>query len=189
MQLPNRTGKEIEMRSHLPNSVIRLIVTGRRSWLAIALATVQIVYLSSPLYSQTPGVDTIKQVPAPLPKLALDGATGETNGRTTQHKIVLTIINWEKYSAEMFSLPVGRKLPPNPCMEVKTRIAIAVYAEGGDLLANCIPMSKAADLGRFAFLIQKRKPIPQFIYAVINDRYTGAVYRSNLISPRSGTTK
>ena len=130
-----------------------------------------------------------RQVPAPLPKLALNGAVGETKGGVQYHRIVLMITNWEKYSSEMFLVPTGRKLPPNPCAEVTTRVVITIYSERGAPMAGCIPMPKQADLGKFSFLIQKGKPVPDFVYVVIHDRYTRGAYRSNLVSPSGGQTK
>ena len=130
-----------------------------------------------------------RQVPAPLPRLALSGAVGETKGGVQYHRIVLMITNWEKYSSEMFLVPTGRKLPPNPCAEVTTRVVITVYSERGAPMAGCIPMPKPANLGTFSFLIQKGKPVPDFVYVVIHDRYTRGAYRSNLVSPSGGQTK
>ncbi len=130
-----------------------------------------------------------RQVPAPLPKLALNGAVGETKGGVQYHRIVLMITNWEKYSSEMFLVPTGRKLPPNPCAVVISRVWITVYSERGVPLSGCIPMPKPAALGKFSFLMQKGKPVPDFVYVVVNDRHTGGAYRSNLVSPSSGLTK
>lgn len=136
----------------------------------------------------TPSED-IRQLPAPLPKLALKGANGLSLGGTHYHRIALTITNWQNFSAAMFIVPVGRKLPPNPCSSVKSRVILTVYSERGALLAGCIPMPKADDLGQFSILIQKGKSVPDFVYAVLHDRHTGAAYRSNLVSPWNGLTK
>lgn len=150
-----------------------------------------LVSVSARADAQTAGgqAEMIRQVPGPLPKLALNGATGETKGGIQYHRITLMITNWDKFSSEMFLHPTGRKLPPNPCAEVKTRIVIAVYSERGALLAGCLAMPKAPDLGKFSFLSQKGKSVPDFVYAVVLDRYTGAAYRSNMVSPWSGSTK
>lgn len=142
-------------------------------------------------YSQMPvdQLKTVKQIPAALPKLALLGAVGDTKAGVPYHKIVLAITNWDKYPSEMFLVPVGRKLPPNTCREVKARVVISVYSNRGSAMAECISMPRPADLGRFTFQIQKGKSVPDFVYAVITDRHTGAVYRSNLVSPWTGATK
>lgn len=168
---------------------------GRKNVLLLSILVLTVMAFSTKLSgeanAQTSGSDAevIRQVPAPLPKLALNGAVGETRGGVQYHRIILAITNWERYSFEMFFLPSGRKLPPSPCSEVKTRVLVAVYAGRGTLISGCIPMPKPADLGKISFLIQKGKSIPDFVYIVIHDRHTGAAYRSNLVSPYSGVTK
>ena len=133
--------------------------------------------------------ESVRQVPAPLPKVALNGAVGENVSGIQYHRVFLLITNWDRYSSEMFITPIGRKLPPNPCAEAKTRIVLAVYSDRGALLSGCIPMPKPADLGKFSFLLSKGRTVPDFVYAVIHDRHTGAAYRSNLVSPWNGSTK
>ena len=168
---------------------------GRRNVLLRSILVVAVVVsataLSREADAQTNGMtaETIRQVPAPLPKLALGGAVAETKGGVQYHRIVLTITNWERYSSEMFLIPVGRRLPPNPCADVKTRVVVAVYAERGGLVSGCIAMPAPSDLGKIRFLIQKGKSVPDFVYIVMHDRHTGAAYRSNLVSPSSGQTK
>jgi len=133
--------------------------------------------------------EILKQVPAALPKLALLGAVADTKAGVQYHKIALAIMNWEKYNPDMFALPIGRKPTGNSCGDIKSRIVLVVYSERGALLSGCIPMSQPGDLRTFSFLIRKGSSVPQFIYAVMNDQYSGAVYRSNLVSPWSGATK
>lgn len=133
--------------------------------------------------------EMIRQVPAPLPKLALNGSSHDTKAGVPFRKIVLTITNWEKYPAEMFQVQSGRRLPPNQCSQTSSRIVISVYSERGDLLTGCIAVATPANLGRFALLIPKGKSLPEFVYAVVSDRFTDAAYRSNLVSPSSGATK
>src|SRR5688572_32496859 len=94
---------------------------GRRDVLLRSILVVAVV-AGAAMFSQEADAQTnamqaeaIRQVPAPLPKLALHGAVGETKGGVRYHRIVLTITNRERYSSGMFLIPVGRKLPPNPC--------------------------------------------------------------------------
>jgi hypothetical protein len=168
---------------------------GRRNVLLRSIFAVAVMayatMLSREVAAQANGMraEAIRQVPAPLPKLALLGAAGETKAGIEYHRVILAITNWERYSSEMFLVPGGRKLPPNPCSGVTTRMVIAVYAERGTLLAGCIPKPAPADLGKVSFLIQKGKSIPDFVYIVMHDRHTGAAYRSNMVSPSSGATK
>ena len=131
----------------------------------------------------------IKHAPGLLPKLALKGAVGETKDGIHYHKITLAITNWEKYNPDMFTLPTGKTLPPDHCRDTTSRVIAVVYSERGTVLSGCIQIAKPAHLGSFAFLMRKGTSVHQFIYAVINDQYTGAVYRSNLVSPWSGATK
>lgn len=171
--------------------LVRGKALSRRFGLILMLASAQLGYLAAETDAQALGqpMEAARQVPAVLPKLSLTGAVGENLGRIQYHKIILAITNWDKYPSEMFSIPQGRKLPPNPCAAAATRMVLAVYSERGALLASCIAMPKAADLGKFAFRIQKGKQVPEYVYAVLNDRHTGAVYRSNLVSPFGGATK
>jgi len=162
--------------------------------MAILLFTILTLIPDAETNAQVPGVQpqTIKQVPGPLPKLALLGAVAEGAGGVQYHKIILTITNWGKYNPAMFVLPMvpmGRKLPPNPCGDIKSRVAAIVYSERGAPLSPCIAMPQPVNLGTFHFLTRKGTSVPQFIYAVIHDQYTGGVYRSNLVSPWTGATK
>jgi hypothetical protein len=124
-----------------------------------------------------------------LPKLALDGTLNETRAGIPYRKFVLVITNWDKYAADMFKVPPGRKLAPTPCSQTSPRLVISVYSERGDLITGCIGVRDPANHARFAFLIQKGKQVPEFVYTVVTDRFTGAAYRSNLVSPSSGATK
>src|SRR5688572_26567585 len=87
-----------------------------------------------------------KQVAAPLPKLALIGAVAETKAGVGYHKIILTITNAGKYDSQMFVLPTGTKLPPNPCGFTVTRVVAAVYAERGKHYATCMPVPRPGSL-------------------------------------------
>jgi hypothetical protein len=167
---------------------------GRRNVLLRSILVVAVVVsataLSREADAQTNGMaaETIRQVPAPLPKLALGGAVAETKGGVQYHRIVLTITNWERYSSEMFLIPVGRRLPPNPCADVKTRVVVAVYAERGGLVSGVLRCRRPPIWGRLV-PHPKGKSVPDFVYIVMHDRHTGAAYRSNLVSPSSGQTK
>jgi hypothetical protein len=159
--------------------------------LAILTLTILFTISVANTDAQTPDMqpELLKQVPARLPKLALLGAVAETKGGVPYHKIVLTITNWEKYDPDMFVLPIGKRFTGGSCGEVKARIVVLVYSERGTPLSGCVPMSQPADLSTFSFLIRKGSSVPKFIYAVMNDQSTGAVYRSNLVSPFGGETK
>ncbi len=141
--------------------------------------------------AQTTGVapEVAKQTPALLPKLALKGAVAESKSGVQYHKVILTITNWEKYNTSMFALPIGKALPATACVGIKSRVMVVVFSERGALLSGCIPIAQPDDLSAFSFLIKKGSTVPQFIYAVMSDQYTGAVYRSNLVSPLTGATK
>jgi hypothetical protein len=147
--------------------------------------------LSGEAYTQENGVqaEVARQIPAPLPKLALNGAVPEWKGGVHYHRIVLMITNWERYSSDMFLVPTGRKISSNSCADAGSRVVITVFSDRGTPLSGCIPMPKPADLGKFSFLFRKGPTVPDFVYVVIYDRYTGGAYRSNLVSPSSGHTK
>jgi hypothetical protein len=133
--------------------------------------------------------DTIRQVPAPLPKLALNGSSNETKAGVSFRKYAMAITNRERYPSEMFHVPPGGRFPTNPCPKVSSRIVMSVYSERGDLITGCIGVPEPARLGSFTFLIQKGTQVPEFVYAVVTDRLTGAAYRSNLVSPSTGATR
>jgi len=155
------------------------------------VAVFQLLAFSTTVQAQiaNPYPQMTKQVAAPVPKLALIGAVGETKAGVAYHKIILTITNADKYDSEMFAVPAGTKLPPNPCGYAATRVVAAVYAEGGKHYASCMPVPRPGSLDRFSFLIEKGKTVPPFVFVVLTDRKTGAAYRSNLISPSTGLSK
>ena len=130
-----------------------------------------------------------KQVAAPLPKLALKGAVVETRKGIQYHKIVLTVTNRDKYDPQMFTMPNGEKLPLNPCTRSRTRVVAAVYGNRGSLFSKCMPVVGKDALGEVSFLIEKGKPIPNFVYLVMTDLKTSGAYRSNFVSPLNGATK
>ena len=162
-----------------------------RMLITFALGLTHLLALSTALQAQiaNPYPLMTKQVAAPLPKLALMGAVGETRSGVQYNKVILTITNSDKYDSQMFVLPSGVKLPPNPCAGSRARIVAAVYAEAGKQYASCIPMPRPGSLSEFSFLIEKGKPVPPYVFAVLTDLKTGAAYRSNLISPSTGLTK
>ena len=170
------------------SSNLRNLMMGSPALFFVVLANLVIFASNANAQTGSPS-ESVRQVPAPLPRVALSGAVGESVSGIQYHRVFLQITNWDRYSSEMFIIPAGRKLPPNPCAEAKTRVVLAVYSDRGALLSGCIPMPKPADLGKFSFLLSKGKTVPDFIYAVIHDRHTGAAYRSNLVSPRNGSTK
>ena len=154
------------------------------------VAVLQVLAVATPSTAQiaNPYPQIVKQVPAPLPRVALNGAIGETRNGLQYHKIILMITNWEKFPPQIFVHPIGMILPPNSCGE-STRVVMTIKSEPGTPVTGCIHIAKPADLGKFAFVVQKGKPVPQFVYVVVTDLHTGAAYRSNLVSPWSGATK
>ena len=196
--MPDEQIDEIEgqaRRINTGNEKTHLFRTGRGK-----MRTIQLTILTLTIFAAIPAAtatgqiagvqpEVSKQSPALLPKLALKGAIGETKSGVQYHKIILTITNWEKYNPSMFVLPNGKKLPANACAGVKSRVMVAVFSDRRTLLSDCIPIAERSALGSFSFLIKKGSTVPQFIYAVMNDQYTGAVYRSNLVSPMTGETK
>ncbi len=124
------------------------------------------------------------------PKVALNGAVGYERDGKQYHKIILIVTNRDKYSAKMFGLGEGEKLPPNPCRnKVKTRIVMSVFGEDDKQIASCLAISSAQALERPSFLVEKGKIVPEFVYIVLTDLKTGATNKSNLVSPFGGETK
>lgn len=154
-------------------------------------AAVMCLGVSGPAAAQlaNPFPQITKQVAAPVPKLALMGAASAAKAGVQYHKIVLSITNRDKYETQMFVLPDGVKLPPNPCGGVRTRVVSAVFDERGTILSKCMPVANRDSLGAINFLIQKGSAIPKFVYVVLTDLGTGGAYRSNLVSPSTGATK
>ena len=134
------------------------------------------------------GQNAIRQVPAPLPKLVLSSSS-VTVGVASSQKIWLTISNWDRYSTDMFELPSGARISAHPCPDARSRVVISVYGQKGDLLSGCILARRREALGRIPVPLQKGKLTGEFVYIVINDRYTGAAYRSNMVSPHTGATR
>jgi len=124
------------------------------------------------------------------PKLALLGAVAYERDGKQYHKIILTVENRNKLSAKMFELSEGEKLPPNSCrLKEKTRVVLSVFGENGKQIASCLKVASAQALEEPSFLIEKGKPVPEFIYIVLTDLKTGTALKSNLVSPFGGETK
>ena len=146
-----------------------------------------VLLLAASSHSQELG--TAKQVAAPLPKLALLGAEPFTRSGKKYHRIVMTVTNWDKYSASMFEVGSAPLLPPNPCANPKVRITAAIYGENGALLTKCMYFSSASAMQSFSFSIEKGATVPKFVYLVLTDAKTGGAYRSNQVSPWTGLGK
>ena len=128
-----------------------------------------------------------KQVAAPLPKLALMGAVGVRVGRKEFHKITFSVTNRDRYLSSMFG--AEPYLPLNPCGPKSTRMVVSIYDDHGGAQTRCRQMNTRDSLGDITLLIEKGKPVPDYIYVVLTDLKTGAPYRSNLVSPWTGLTK
>lgn len=126
-----------------------------------------------------------------IPKLRLRGAEPFHIGGTDPkdlHKIIFTFANWDKFPAKWFQPAADSpKLPPNPCRQLPTdaRMFLILRSEDGKL-ARCTPLTSKED---FYFLLEKDKPIPEFVYVEVTDRTNGMKFKSNLISPSSGLIK
>ncbi|HUR96676.1 MAG TPA: hypothetical protein VMZ26_01285 [Pyrinomonadaceae bacterium] len=182
MRSQTQTDRRRALPSHLSKKILSALLF--TTLFAITLA-------GRDAFGQAAGAhpENIRQVSAPLPKLALTEAANDVKPGVLFRKVVLGITNWEKYPADMFKAQSGTRLPDNPCSQTSSRIVVSVYSARGDLLAGCIGVPTPSDLGKFGFRIYKGKPVPEFVYAVLNDRLTGAAYRSNLVSPSNGGTK
>ena len=132
---------------------------------------------------------TVKQ---PLvPDLRLKGAESvELNAVVPKsyYKVTFLFQNWDKFPAEML-LPTRKppSLPPDPCSQVKTSTRLfAILAAENKTILGCTELKPTED---FYFLLEKEKPIPDFVYVSLVDRQTGKTYKSTLVSPSSGVTK
>jgi len=147
------------------------------------------------------GTPSASKVPGPVkptetaniivPKLRLRGAEPFHIGGSVPkdfHKIIFTFSNWDKFPAKWFEpVPDSTKLPPIPCRQLptKTRVFLILRSEDGNL-SRCTPMNAKED---FYFLLEKDKPIPEFVYVEVTDRTNGLKFKSNLVSPSSGVVK
>ena len=126
-----------------------------------------------------------------VPNLKLKGAESvDLNAVVPKsyYKITFSFQNWDDFPAGM--LGPARKLPslpPDPCKQVKTsgRLFAVLSAENKKILA-CTELKPTED---FFFLLEKEKPIPDFVYVSVVDRQTGKTYKSTLVSPSSGVAK
>ncbi len=124
------------------------------------------------------------------PKLALKGAVAYERDGKQYHKIILTVTNRDKIPPKMFQLGADEKLPPNSCRDKgRTRVMLSVFGEDGKQIAGCLKIASPQALEAPAFLIEKGKTVPEYIYIVLTDLKTGASVKSNLVSPFGGETK
>ena len=126
-----------------------------------------------------------------VPNLKLKGAESvELNAviPKSYYKVTLSFQSWDEFPAGM--LGPARKLPslpPDPCPQVKTSGRLfAVLAAENQKILGCAELKPTED---FFFLLEKEKPIPDFVYVSVVDRQTGKTYKSTLVSPSSGVTK
>ncbi len=126
-----------------------------------------------------------------VPDLRLRGSESvEVNAVVPKsyHKVTFSFQNWDKFPAEMLQ-PATQppSLPPNPCKQVKmsSRLFVVLVTESEKII-NCTSLKPNED---FYFLLEKEKPIPEFVYVRVVDRQTGKTYKSSLVSPSSGATK
>jgi hypothetical protein len=132
------------------------------------------------------------KVKAPFkPDLRLRGAESvevSAEGAASYHKVVFLFQNWDRFPADIFQ-PAAEphSLPPGPCKQVKSgsRLFAVLRSESGQIL-GCTALIPKED---FYFLLEKGKPLPDFVYVDVLDRVKDATYRSSLVSPLSGTTK
>jgi hypothetical protein len=126
-----------------------------------------------------------------VPKLRLRGAEAYHIGGTSpkdMHKVIFTFSNWDKFPAKWFQpAPDSPNLPPNPCRQIysPTRMFLILHSEDGQI-KRCAALNSKED---FYFLLEKDKPIPEFVYVVVTDRTNGMKFKSTLVSPSTGLTK
>lgn len=126
-----------------------------------------------------------------VPDLRLRGSESvEVNAVVPKsyHKVTFSFQNWDRFPVEMLQ-PTAKppSLPPNPCKQVqRSELLFAVlHSEVGKIL-GCTALKPNED---FYFLLEKEKPIPEFVYVSVVDRQTRKTYKSSLVSPSSGATK
>lgn len=167
---------------------------------SLVFSLLALVFISvQPASAQVTGpIKTDNKVPNPtvfkpplVPDLKLRGAESvEINAVVPKsyYKVTFLFQNWDKFPAEMM-LPTRKlpSLPPDPCKQVKTSTRLfAVLAAEDKTILGCTELKPADD---FYFLLEKQKPIPDFVYVNLVDRQTGKTYKSTLVSPSSGVTK
>lgn len=125
-----------------------------------------------------------------IPDLRLRGSESvEVNAvPKSYHKITFLFQNWDKFPPEMLQ-PTAEppSLAPKPCRQMKTstRLFAILHSKAGQTL-GCTALKPNED---FYFLLEKEKPIPNFVYVNVVDRSKGTSYKSSLVSPFSGVTK
>ncbi len=126
-----------------------------------------------------------------VPKLRLRGAEAYHVGGSVPkdfHKIIFTFLNWDKFPVQWFQPATDSPaLPPSPCRQnyTPTRMFLILHSEDGKL-KQCRALTSKED---FYYLLEKGKPIPEFVYVEVTDRTNGMKFKSNLVSPSGGQTK
>lgn len=120
----------------------------------------------------------LAQAAPPDPVLRFVGAEAyETGGRAWVRR-VYEVTNRELFPAEMFA--AAPDLPPCGSNRNASRSWVDFFDADDSRLYGFCALPSPAGLGRIWFALEKGQPAPREVYVVIQDRRTGARYRSNL---------
>jgi len=111
-----------------------------------------------------------------------------------QTSIVLSIVNWSEFPAELF-VPAPH-LPPDPCgpgwdypkEKHEQRMLLTVYSRDRKQIHACSPYPTSKSLGFIRFYIGEGKPLPPSLLVILKDRLKGTTYESNLVSTSAAST-
>lgn len=118
------------------------------------------------------------QRPLPNPVLYFIGAEPYTANGKDWTRYHLAVNNFEAYPNSLFA--AAPALPPCGTNTNSSRSWVDIFDSTGKRLYGFCGFSKASDLNKIWFALERDVVPPSYVYIEINDRETSTKYKSNL---------
>jgi hypothetical protein len=116
--------------------------------------------------------------PLPNPVLIFTGPEYTVVGGKDVTRYTFDVFNKDAYPADFFA--ASPNLPPCGANTKAARTWVDIYDQKGKRLNGFCALSKPADLSKIWFGLDRNEVPPSWVYIELNDRQTGAKYKSNL---------
>lgn len=121
---------------------------------------------------------TLAAPPLPNPMLIFTGPEYTVVSGKDVTRYTFDVFNKDAYPADFFA--ASPNLPPCGTNTKAARTWVDIYDQSGKKLNGFCALSKPSDLSKIWFGLERDKVPPSWVYIELNDRQTGAKYKSNL---------